>query len=643
MAAERLQIRLDAVDNTKRAFSQFQGRLDRIKRSVFNLRNALVGIGGAVIVKGFVDAGIQVENLSVQLKTLFGSAKAGQKALEQVTKFAATTPFELKNIQQGVTSLAVVRKKAEEAGVDFEQLLTITGNVAAQMGGDFAFAAFQVQKAFSAGIAAAEALKERGVAGMAGFEAGVSVNAKKTIEMMNKAFGKGGEFGNLMEDLSKTLFGTVSNIKDSFFTFQVAVAAGFFDELKRQLGDLQVFAKTNKEEIKRFGVSVGRVLSKAVKTVGDSMKFVVENFTIFKNLLIGIIGLKIFSFFGQLILLLKDLRIAMLSLNIAMLANPLFLGAAAVALVVKGIYDVSKAIKDADKNTRNWTDGINALNDSYGTLEDVLGKDTLSKIPTAEVPRKTTFMQDDSLDLLDDGLTKVKTTIDKIEEALNTVVSKQMTEWEKKMSNIYELAIEGVFKGIAGISKALAESIILGKNLGEALRNLVRQALVEALAAVIRMVLEKAFLVLLEKLFGIEIKKAVDMEQKKLGVMKKQTSELAKQAGLRILLALLGAAEGGQVRGQRAEGGSVLRRAAGGRTTQTNAYLVGERGRELFVPNTDGEIISNERLQNLGTNVNFTINATDVKGVKELLIDNRAVIVNIINSALNQKGKAALV
>ena len=53
--------------------------------------------------------------------------------------------------------------------------------------------------------------------------------------------------------------------------------------------------------------------------------------------------------------------------------------------------------------------------------------------------------------------------------------------------------------------------------------------------------------------------------------------------------------------------------------------------------------MSNERLQRLGTNVNFTINATDVKGVKELLIDNRAVIVNIVNSALNQKGKAALV
>jgi hypothetical protein len=44
-----------------------------------------------------------------------------------------------------------------------------------------------------------------------------------------------------------------------------------------------------------------------------------------------------------------------------------------------------------------------------------------------------------------------------------------------------------------------------------------------------------------------------------------------------------------------------------------------------------------------GANITFNINATDVKGVKELLIDNRATITNIINSALNQKGKPALV
>jgi len=43
------------------------------------------------------------------------------------------------------------------------------------------------------------------------------------------------------------------------------------------------------------------------------------------------------------------------------------------------------------------------------------------------------------------------------------------------------------------------------------------------------------------------------------------------------------------------------------------------------------------------TNINFNISALDSRGVKELLIDNRATIVNAVNSALNEKGKEALV
>jgi phage tail tape-measure protein len=135
MANERLNIDIVARDKSQQALGRLQGNLQRVKQSVFNLRNAFIGLGAGVVIKGFVDAGIQVENLSVQLKTLFGSAQAGEKALRSITKFAAGTPFELSNIQQGVTSLAVVRKKAEEAGLTFDDLLTITGNVAAQMGG----------------------------------------------------------------------------------------------------------------------------------------------------------------------------------------------------------------------------------------------------------------------------------------------------------------------------------------------------------------------------------------------------------------------------------------------------------------------------------------------------------------------------
>jgi hypothetical protein len=78
--------------------------------------------------------------------------------------------------------------------------------------------------------------------------------------------------------------------------------------------------------------------------------------------------------------------------------------------------------------------------------------------------------------------------------------------------------------------------------------------------------------------------------------------------------------------------------------TKGQPYIVGENGAELFIPNQTGQITQSARGTGGGeTNVNFTINATDVRGIKELLINNRSTIVNVINSALNEKGKEALV
>ena len=72
--------------------------------------------------------------------------------------------------------------------------------------------------------------------------------------------------------------------------------------------------------------------------------------------------------------------------------------------------------------------------------------------------------------------------------------------------------------------------------------------------------------------------------------------------------------------------------------------MVGERGRELFIPNQSGTMIPNQDLGTTGsTSINFTINATDVKGVQELLINNRATITNLVNQALNARGKSNLV
>ena len=223
MSIKQLQIDILAKDKTLRAFNSVNRGLSNVQRNVFNLRNALIGIGGATVLKGFLDAGIEVENLGIQLKALFGSAEAGAKALEQVTKFASETPFELRNIQQGVTALATVADKAEEMGISFDELLKITGNTAVQLGGDFAQASLNIQKSFSAGIGSADLFRDRAVTAMAGFEAGVKVSVDESIKGLAKAFGTGGQYGELTKELSETTFGTISNLKDAFFQFQVAV------------------------------------------------------------------------------------------------------------------------------------------------------------------------------------------------------------------------------------------------------------------------------------------------------------------------------------------------------------------------------------------------------------------------------------
>ena len=83
-------------------------------------------------------------------------------------------------------------------------------------------------------------------------------------------------------------------------------------------------------------------------------------------------------------------------------------------------------------------------------------------------------------------------------------------------------------------------------------------------------------------------------------------------------------------------------RRMGGGVRGGQPYMVGEAGRELFVPNQSGNIVANDQLGKAVT-VNFNINTVDARGFNELLVNSRGVIVNMINSAVNEKGRMAIV
>jgi hypothetical protein len=647
---QNLKINILVNDKSKEAFSKLDKSLARVKSSIFNLKNAFLGFGAGVVIKGFVDAGIQIENLGVQLTALFGSAKAGQKALQEVTKYAIKTPFELKNIQQGITSLAVVRKTAEDAGISFEELLKITGNTATLLGNDFALASLQVQRSLSAGIASAELFRERGVTAMAGFTAGVRTSALDSAKALKKTFGTGGEFGQLTDELSKTVGGTISNLKDAFFTFQVAVSEGMFGTMKKQLGDLQQFVEKNDQAIKQFGRDVGEGLAKAINGLGHAVKFAYENFVLLRNILLGIIALKFILFLNDLRIAFGLLTTAVLTLNTALLKNPLIAGATAV---VVGITLITKAYKDLreemskklsapmiDDDSGFFAEQQRQLEKEFGKLGGhylrinpevggVGGRGTRSPLDGFER----------SPELFGRGGKEiVLSPYEKIRNVFQEMNKKELKEFEEKLKNIHKTIAEGLNQGIKDFSQGFAEAVVLGKSLGDTLKNIGQNLLVKMLSVLIEVLMRKSVEYLLEtQIFAVLFQK---LQIEKLITKEKQAQQKASQSQ--------GKSGGGgdlqtaiQIASLFSGGGF----AQGGTVSKGQPILVGERGAELFVPNQTGQITQNARGTSTGqpVSVNFNINTLDARGFDELLVRNRGTITQIINSAVNERGAKSLI
>ena len=590
MANQRLLIDIIANDKTKQALGGLQKGLARVKQSVFNLRNAFIGLGAGVVIKGFIDAGIQIENLEVQLNALFGSAREGKKALKEVTDFASGTPFELKNIQQGITALATIRKQAEANGVSFDELLKITGNTATVLGGDFALASLQIQRSFSAGISSAELFRERGVKAMAGFKEGVSINANESIKGLAKAFGTGGEFGNLIDDLSKTLFGTISNLKDAFFIFQVEVSKGFFEALKSNLGDLKKTVEENRKEIAEFGQMIGTGLSSVINATANTLKFFKDNIAIITEAFRIFIALKVVAFFHNLAVAIGVANASMIGFNATVRKN-LLIGGAIIVLsnldrMISKLKEVARMMGIIDPIALEIPDR------DRGNIDSKLAK-RFAKIETLSEAIKRNFA---------DVFTSFR-------EANKTALGEMQT----KLTSIGTTIGQGLNKGIKSFSDALAQSVVLGKNLQETLQNLAQTIMVKLLSFAIELILRK---------------------QVELFIEKQITAEKIKQATIGTANALSGL---GSLKG-------FFGMANGGAVRKGQPVVVGERGAEMFVPNSTGQITQSARGTGGGAvNVNFTINTIDSRGFDEALVENRATITGIINNALAEKGRTELV
>jgi len=199
---------------------------------------------------------------------------------------------------------------------------------------------------------------------------------------------------------------------------------------------------------------------------------------------------------------------------------------------------------------------------------------------------------------------------------------------QNKEFSISKTIFEGINKGVGAFSTGLAEAVVLGKSLNKSFKEFAQAILVEVIAKTI----ERITLLGIEKLLSETIFKT---EEKKTNEIDKQNTKLKQQMALRSAMSAFGFLGGFFGLPFFDKGGAV---------SKGRPIVVGERGPELFVPNQTGQITQSARGTGNGTvNVNFNINTVDASGFDELLSRSRGTITQLINSAVNERGREALI
>lgn len=280
---------------------RFNKSLDGVQKKAAAVGAALgkmAAVAGAAVATGLTALGFSVLNTAAQfekygatLETIEGTQEKAQAALDWITDFAKTTPYEVDELTRAFVKL-------RQYGMDpMNGSMTVLGDTAAGMGKSLD----QVVEAMAdATTFQFERLRELGVvASQAGDQVTFSwtENGKsmsKTIQktstevtkFLNDVWGK--KFGGAMIRQSKTWNGMMSNLADSWTDFQRRIGdAGFFDAVKNKLADLMdLVAQWQRdgtidriaENLSTIFIAAADFIGAAISRIGRHTAFLIENF-----------------------------------------------------------------------------------------------------------------------------------------------------------------------------------------------------------------------------------------------------------------------------------------------------------------------------------------------------------------------------
>lgn len=339
------------VGGANAALKQTEKQSDRLTASIKKLTAAFTI---REIVKNVTTVRGEFQQLEVAFNTMLGSAEKADALMKQLTRTAATTPFEMKDVAQGAKQLLAYGFEADKVNATLIRLGDVAAGLSIPLndlvylyGTTMAQGRLYTQdlnQFTNRGIPMiAELAKQFGVAesevkslveaGKVGFP-----EVQKVIENLTN---EGGKFGGLMEEQSNTIIGQISNIEDAIDMMLNDIGKSNEGFIQSTLSGVSYMV----EHYERFG----RILLSLAATYGTYRAAVM--------LVTAAEGAET-AMKAVGILRTNLLTKAQALLNVTMLSNPYVLVATALAAVVGVMLSAKSETEQLQEATDEYNDSL---------------------------------------------------------------------------------------------------------------------------------------------------------------------------------------------------------------------------------------------------------------------------------------------
>jgi tape measure domain-containing protein len=261
---------------------------ERVNRSIFSLRNAMLGLGGGVVIRSLFRAGVEMERIENSLTAATGSAEAAGEAFEFVSEEAERLGLDLQTAGRGFAQLSAAAQGTALEGQAIRDIFTGVAEAATALAlspAEASGAITAITQIIGKGVVSMEELRQQLAERVPGaFQIAARAMGLTTREL-NKLISSGElaaedflpkfaaelrrSFGPGVERAIEGAQASLNKFNNELFRIRVEISrSGFLDALTDSLKDIR--EQLSDPAFRQSLANLGELL-------GNAFRFLVEN------------------------------------------------------------------------------------------------------------------------------------------------------------------------------------------------------------------------------------------------------------------------------------------------------------------------------------------------------------------------------